>query len=184
MAATSQDNTVTNADDVHIWDELNEIELELDNLNDISDSEEEVFVYDEAGDPVDLDPNSRKVVSKVPLIKRRGKRGKPTNSLYFNFLMLALKFYLYLPLLIESVYEKDGTKRAKARYNYQTGFRRKMHQYRTVTKDDVTICFEESTKTKNNGKVLKYSTSQDLIKPVSKIDKSTQTMHLLSWAHS
>ena len=64
----------------------------MHNLNDISDSEEEVFVYDAAGEPVDLDPNSRKVVSKVPLIKRRGKRGKPTNSLYFNCLMLALKF--------------------------------------------------------------------------------------------
>ena len=50
-----------------------------------------------------------------------------------------------------------------------------MHQYRTVTKDDVTISFEQSTKTKNNGKVLKYSTNQDLAKPVSKVDKSTQT---------
>ena len=72
IATTSQDATVPNTDDVQmVWDELNEIEL--DNLNDISDSEEKVFAYDEAGDPVDLEPNSRKVISKAPLIKKSGK---------------------------------------------------------------------------------------------------------------
>ena len=73
-ATTSQDATVPNTDDVQmIWDELNEIEL--DNLNDISDSEENVFAYDEAGDPVNLEPNSRKVIRKAHLIKKSEKRG-------------------------------------------------------------------------------------------------------------
>ena len=33
-------------------------------------SEEEFSVYDGLGRPVDLEPNSRKVTSKVPLMKR------------------------------------------------------------------------------------------------------------------
>lgn len=40
-----------------------------------SDGEEEFKVYNKMGESMDLEPNSRKVVSKVPLIRRRGKRG-------------------------------------------------------------------------------------------------------------
>ena len=41
-----------------------------------SDCEDlEVAVYDQYGTVVDIEKNSRKVISKVPLIRRRGKRG-------------------------------------------------------------------------------------------------------------
>ena len=48
-----------------------------------------------------------------------------------------------------------------------------------MTKDNVTMCFEQSTKTKSNG-----CTSQDLIKPVSQIDKSTQTTEIMHSPHA
>ena len=35
----------------------------------------EVYVYDSLGSIVDLESTSRKVVSKVPLLKRKGPRG-------------------------------------------------------------------------------------------------------------
>ena len=48
--------------------------------SDISFSEEheweEVNIYNEKGEIENLEPNSRKVKSKVSLIRRRGKRGK------------------------------------------------------------------------------------------------------------
>ena len=40
-----------------------------------SDDHYEVYVYDSLENMVDLEPNSRKVVSKVPLLKRKGPRG-------------------------------------------------------------------------------------------------------------
>ena len=46
------------------------------------DKENEVEIFDENGNSVDLNRNVRKVVSKVPLIKRRGKRGK-RNTMFF-----------------------------------------------------------------------------------------------------
>ena len=41
-----------------------------------SESESEVEVFDELGGVVNLEPNSRKMVSKVPLERRKGKRGE------------------------------------------------------------------------------------------------------------
>ena len=40
------------------------------------DEREEVHIYNEKGEIENLEPNSRKVKSQVPLIRRRGKRGK------------------------------------------------------------------------------------------------------------
>ena len=44
--------------------------------------EEEVNVYDGLGNTVNLEPNARKVVSKVPLARRRGIRGKKFVKIY------------------------------------------------------------------------------------------------------
>ena len=40
------------------------------------DEREEVHIHNEKGQIKNLEPNSRKVQSQVPLIRRRGKRGK------------------------------------------------------------------------------------------------------------
>ena len=40
------------------------------------DGREKVHIYNEKGEIKNLEPNSRKVKSQVPLIRRRGKRGK------------------------------------------------------------------------------------------------------------
>lgn len=40
------------------------------------DGREEVHVYNEKGEIENLEPNSRKVKSQVPLIRRHSKRGK------------------------------------------------------------------------------------------------------------
>ena len=40
------------------------------------DGREEVHVYTEKGEIENLEPNSRKVKSQVPLIRRHSKRGK------------------------------------------------------------------------------------------------------------
>ena len=40
------------------------------------DEREEVHIYNEKGEIENLKPNGRKVKSQVPLIRRRGKRGK------------------------------------------------------------------------------------------------------------
>ena len=39
------------------------------------EEQEEVEIFDENGKSVSLEANTRKVISKVPLLKRRGKRG-------------------------------------------------------------------------------------------------------------
>ena len=46
------------------------------------DEENEVEIFDENGNSVDLNWNVCKVVSKVPLIKRCSKRGK-RNTMFF-----------------------------------------------------------------------------------------------------
>ena len=38
------------------------------------EEQEEVEIFDENGKSVSLEANTRKVISKVPLLKRRGKR--------------------------------------------------------------------------------------------------------------
>ena len=49
----------------------------LSDFEDISEEESEQYdVFDSNGNTVNLEPNSRKVTSKVPLLKRRGHRGK------------------------------------------------------------------------------------------------------------
>ena len=52
-----------------------ESSLYLSSSEDDQEEEEEVKIYDGNGEEVNLVPNSRKVQSKVPLIRRRGKRG-------------------------------------------------------------------------------------------------------------
>ena len=46
------------------------------------DEEKKLTIFNENGNSVNLNRNVRKVVSKVPLIKRRGKRGK-RNKMFF-----------------------------------------------------------------------------------------------------
>ena len=59
-----------------------EIEDEDSIILSADDGDEEALVYNEQGEEVNLEKNSRKIVSKVDLIKRRGKRGKI--MLYFD----------------------------------------------------------------------------------------------------
>ena len=55
--------------------------IQQDSSASSSSDEEEVFeVYDGLGQVINLEPNSRKVESKVPLIKRRGHRGQYKKS--------------------------------------------------------------------------------------------------------
>ena len=63
----------------HEHDESSEESFEYSSSEDEA-SRENLGVYNDQGKLVDLEPNSRKVKSKVPLIKRRGKRGN--NHLY------------------------------------------------------------------------------------------------------
>ena len=79
-------------------------------------------------------------------------------------------------IYIGEKYEKDGTKRAKARYNYQTGFRRKMSQYKTITKDDVAIHFIQST-AKNSS--YRYATTKALATSAETSSVSVQTEELV-----
>ena len=55
------------------------------------DDKNKLEIFDENGNSVDLSRNVHKVVSKVPLIKRRGKRGK-RKAIFF-------RFYQMLPLI-------------------------------------------------------------------------------------
>ena len=51
---------------------------DLDFSNGSSSEEEEqekVEIFDENGKSISLEENTRKIISKVPLLKRRGKRG-------------------------------------------------------------------------------------------------------------
>ena len=59
-------------------------------------------------------------MSKVPLLKRHGKRGK---------------------YLSESTYKKDGKKQAEPRYSYWDDFKIKMKQYETIVGEDVATQF-------------------------------------------
>jgi len=120
---------------------------EEEGIDDDDDEErEEVFVYDGNCQIVNLAPNSRKVKSNVPLIKRRGKRG--------------------------SYYIKNSEKRSKSRYDHQTGFRRKMAQYCTSTGDHVVIIFYQSTQKRS---ILKYSTNLKYVERKETRSISTQT---------
>ena len=80
--------------------------------------------------------------------------------------------YIY----IGETYEKDGTKRAKARYNYQTGFWRKLSQYKTVTKDDAAVQFIKST-VKNSS--YRYATTKALSTTAGTSSVSVQTEELV-----
>jgi len=53
--------------------------------------------------------------------------------------IIAIMLFINKMLFIGLYYVKDSAKRAKCRYNHQTGFRRKMLQYKTSTKDDVIL---------------------------------------------
>lgn len=68
---------------------------------------------------------------------------------------------------------KDSGKRAKCRYNYQTGFRRKMLQYKTATNDDIAVQFYPSTKTGPG--VCRFATSPELARKTAVSTKSTET---------
>ena len=59
-------------------------------------------------------------MSKVPLLKRHGKRGK---------------------YLSGSTYKKDGTKQAEPRYSYWDDFKIKMKQNETIVGEDLDTQF-------------------------------------------
>ena len=61
---------------------INQEEINASDSSYSEDEENEVAIFDENGNSMDLNRNVRKVVSKVPLIKRRGKRGK-RNAMFF-----------------------------------------------------------------------------------------------------
>ena len=63
--------------------------------------------------------------------------------------------------ILGSYYQKDDGKRAKSRYNYQTGLRRTMSQYKKTTGDDIIVHFIQSTK---DGKKSTFATKLDLVK--------------------
>ena len=48
--------------------------------------------------------------------------------------------------LLSAFFEKCEIKKGKSRYNQQTGFCRKMKQYKDRTNDDIVIIFYQSTK--------------------------------------
>ena len=48
--------------------------------------------------------------------------------------------------LLSAFFEKCEIKKGKSRYNHQTGFCRKMKQYKERTNDDIVIIFYQSTK--------------------------------------
>ena len=61
---------------------INQEEINASDSSYSEDEEDEVAIFDENGNSIDLNRNVRKVVSTVPLIKRRGKRGK-RNAMFF-----------------------------------------------------------------------------------------------------
>ena len=77
-------------------------------------------------------------------------------------------------LFLGQKYIKDGCKRAKSRYNYQTGMRRTMKQYKTTTGDDVSITFFQTTNNKNR-QVYKYATKKELVAGKKFSNATTQT---------
>ena len=61
---------------------INQEEINASDSSYSEDEENEVAIFDENGNSINLNRNVRKVVSTVPLIKRRGKRGK-RNAMFF-----------------------------------------------------------------------------------------------------
>ena len=61
---------------------INQEEINASDSSYSEDEENEVAIFDENGNSIDLNRNVRKVVSTVPLIKKRGKRGK-RNAMFF-----------------------------------------------------------------------------------------------------
>ena len=61
---------------------INQEEINASDSSYSEDEENEVAIFDENGNSIDLNRNVHKVVSTVPLIKRRGKRGK-RNAMFF-----------------------------------------------------------------------------------------------------
>ena len=61
---------------------INQEEINASDSSYSEDEENEVAIFDENGNSIDLNRNVRKVVSTVPLIKRRSKRGK-RNAMFF-----------------------------------------------------------------------------------------------------
>ena len=61
---------------------INQEEINASDSSYSEDEENEVAIFDENGNSIDLNRNVRKVVSTVPLIKRPGKRGK-RNAMFF-----------------------------------------------------------------------------------------------------
>ena len=61
---------------------INQEEINASDSSYSEDEENEVAIFDENGNSIDLNRNVRKVVCTVPLIKRRGKRGK-RNAVFF-----------------------------------------------------------------------------------------------------
>ena len=52
----------------------------------------------------------------------------------------------YCVSTVKCLFEKCEVKKGKSRYNHQTGFCRKMKQYKERTNDDIVIIFYQSTK--------------------------------------
>ena len=85
-------------------------------------------------------------------------------------------YVLYLNsvnFILGSYYQKDAGKRAKSRYNYQTGLRRTMSQYKKTTGDDIVVHFIQSTK---DGKKSTFATKPDLVKKEEKRSIGSQTL--------
>ena len=61
---------------------INQEEINASDSSYSEDEENEVAIFDENGNSIDLNRNVRKVVSTVPLIKRCGKRGK-RNAVFY-----------------------------------------------------------------------------------------------------
>ena len=83
------------------------------------------------------------------------------------------KFHIFF--ILGSSYVKDGSKRAKCRYNYQTGFRRKMQQYTTSTNDNVAIQFYQSTTKSKSADVYRYATKPGLAMRTATVSSAVQT---------
>ena len=76
-------------------------------------------------------------------------------------------------LYVGSMYEKDGTKRAKARYNYRDGFGKKMKQYKTTVGEDVATQFYQ--KVSGGIKEIRYPTAPELANKPKTRSMSVQT---------
>ena len=146
-----------------------------------SESEEEVFnVFDQLGN-VANPPIQKKIPLKEPTqAKKRRSRG-PSLSVYKTnvyILRMFSNYYSFLCyFLLGEGYLKDGGKRSKARYNYQQGFKSKMLQYKTLTHDDVSVTFRQSTATIKKGYLdsYAYATNVNMIAKPRCVSKETQS---------